>query len=207
MKKILLSLMLASLAGVAVAAESSDRGLYVLAGAGQATNNNDQSDLDSALRSAGGVGFASSLSNPTAYKIQIGYQIWKYLAVEGGYLGSNNETYTASGGNLAGPVSASASINGENFVLVPILPVVDQFSILGKVGVADLRVSGTLAGPRGAVSVSGSKTDLTYGIGAKYDFTANRGVFMRVDYDRYNIGNSNASSTIYVWMIDLGYKF
>lgn len=186
-------------------AADTDTGFYVLGGAGQVTNNGDQSTLDNALISVGAVGFSSTLSNPTVYKLQVGYQIMKYFAVEGGYLGSNNETYTAVGGNLAGPVTASARINGENLTAVGILPIANQFSLLGKLGVSDIRVSGTVVGPGGAASVSGSKTDVTYGVGAKYDFT--NGIFVRADVDSYSIGNSSSSSRSTVWMIDLGYKF
>lgn len=187
------------------AAENSEVGFYVFGGAGRVFNNNDQSDFDNALRSVGATGFSSSFSDPTVYKFQVGYQFMKYLAVEGGYIGSNNESYSASGGNLAGPVSASADISGWNLNAVGIWPVTPQFSLLGKLGVADLKLSGTVSGPGGSVSLNSSKTDVTYGIGAKYDFNSN--IFMRLDVDRYTIGSSNSSSHTNVWMIDLGYKF
>ncbi|MDD5383328.1 MAG: porin family protein [Gallionella sp.] len=206
MKKVLAGLCVAAtMLGVSGAAFAGDDGWYVLGGAGQTTGSGDKSSMDSALIAAGATGFSSSLSKPTVYKLQAGYQINKNFAVEGGYLGSNNETYTATGGNLAGPVTVSASITGWNLTAVGILPLANQFSLLGKLGVADIRVSGTVTGPGGAIGASGSKTDLTYGIGAKYDFT--NAVFARFDVDSYKVGSSASSSRNTVWMIDVGYKF
>ena len=184
---------------------ADDVGLYVLGGIGQTTGSNDQSNLDNALRSVGAVGFGSTLSKPTVYKLQLGYQINQNFAVEGGYLGSSNENYTASGGNLAGPISASGSVKGWNLTGVGILPLVNNFSLLGKLGFASIKESVTVVGPGGAAAGSGNKTDLTYGIGAKYDFTSN--IFARFDVDSYNVGNSASSSRSTVWMFDIGYKF
>ena len=208
MKKI--SLLLIGMTGLigtpaAFAADSTDSGFYVLGGVGQTIGNDDKSTIDNALASVGGAGFSSTLSRPTVYKLQAGYQATKYLAVEGGYLGSNNETYTASGGNLGGPVTASASVSGWNFNVVGILPVANQFSLLGKVGLAAIRESGTVTGPGGSASLSGNKTDTAFGIGAKYDFA--NAVFVRIDLDRYNVGSNSSSSRVNVWMLDLGYKF
>ncbi len=187
------------------AADAPDSGFYVLGGVGRTMNNNDQSNLDNLLRSVGGVGFTSSLSDPTVYKLQIGYQVMKYFAVEGGYLGSSNETYNASGGNLAGPLSASGSIKGWNLNGVGIWPLGNQFSLLGKLGVAGIKESVTVTGPGGSASANGTKNDVTFGIGAKYDFNEN--IFVRLDLDRYSVGSSSSSSKTNVWMLDLGYKF
>lgn len=206
MKKAIAGLFVAAtMAGISGAALAGDEGWYVLGGAGQLTSNNDKQILDNALTAAGGTGFSSSLSDPTVYKLQVGYQINKNFAVEGGYLGSNNETYTASGGNLVGPVSASASASGWNLTAVGILPIANQFSLLGKLGVADIRLSGTVTGPGGTASASGTKTDLTYGLGAKYDFT--NAVFGRFDLDSYKTGSSTSSSRNTVWTLGVGYKF
>ncbi len=202
-----MTLMLAAIVGFigapcAFAADAPDVGFYVLGGVGRTFSNDDQQSLDNALRSVGATGFASSTSNPTVYKLQLGYQFMKNVAVEGGYLGSTNETYNASGGNLAGPVSASVNAKGWNVNAVGILPVAPQFSLLGKLGLANLRSSATVVGPGGAASTSGSKTDLTYGIGAKYDI--NNNIFVRLDVDRYTTGTSSHTN---LWMLDLGYKF
>ncbi len=206
MKKLMTGLYVAAaMTLVSGAALAADEGFYVLGGVGQVTGNNDKAVLDSALVSVGGVGFSSSLKKPTVYKLQAGYQINKNLAVEGGYIGSSNETYSASGGNLAGPVAASGKISGWNLTAVGILPVASKFSLLGKLGVAGIKTSVNVRGPGGTAAVGGSKTDLSYGIGAQYDFTD--ACFARLDLDSYKTGSSTSSSRSTVWMIDVGYKF
>ena len=204
MKKVLVGVAIA-MSLVSGAALASDEGFYVLGGVGQLTGNNDKAILDSALVSVGGGAFSSSLSKPAVYKLQAGYQINKNLAVEGGYIGSSNETYVATGGLLAGPVVASGKINGWNLTAVGILPVASQFSLLGKLGVAGIKTSVNVTGPGGTAAVGGRKTDLTYGIGAQYDFTD--AFFARLDLDSYKTGSSTSSSRSTVWMIDVGYKF
>jgi OOP family OmpA-OmpF porin len=185
---------------------AGDQGWYLLGGVGQATGGDSgQSSVDNAVASAGGPGFSSSMDTPTLYKLQAGYQLDRNWAVEGGYIGSNNENYTAAGGNLPGLVSSSASVSGWNLAGVGILPLADKFSLLGKLGIAAMQESATAQGAGFYASTTGSKTDVTYGIGVKYDFT--NAVFVRADLDSYNIGNSNYSSRSTVGMIDIGYQF
>lgn len=205
MKKIILALMaLIGLAG-ATTAFADDDGWYVLGAVGRPTGSDYQSRVDNALIAAGGTGFSSSFSKATVYKLQLGYQINKNFAVEGGYLGSSNQTYSATGGNLGGTLTVSGNVSGYNLIAVGILPLANQFSLLGKLGVAGLQESVTATGGGFTVSVNGSKTDLTYGLGAKYDFT--KEISMRLDLDSYNVGNSTSASRSNVWMVGAGYKF
>ena len=205
MKK--LTLAVVTVAGLALAptAFAMDDGWYMLAGVGRTTSNSDKSTLDSAVAAAGGVGFSSSLNEPTVYKLQAGYKINKNFAVEGGYLGSNNEAYTAQGGNLATPLNASAHVTGWNVTAVGILPLSEQFSLLGKLGIANIRGSATVSGGGITVSADGTKTSATYGIGAQYDFT--KQFFGRFDVDSYNVGSSTASDRSTVWMVNVGFHF
>ena len=70
----------AGLAG-ATAAFAGENGWYVFGAAGQITGNNDQPTLDNALRAVGATGFSSSLSNPTVYNLDVGYQVNKNFAM------------------------------------------------------------------------------------------------------------------------------
>ena len=213
MKQIAIAALLSTI--IAVPAFAADDGWYILGGAGKPTGSGDKAVIDSAVTSAGVTGFSSSLSTPTVYKLQAGYQINKNFAVEGGYLGSTNETYSATGGTFAGPpaipmnLSATAKISGWNLTAVGIFPVANQFSLLGKLGLASIRDSATVTASSGAVaasaSTSGTKTDFTYGIGAQYDFTD--AIFARLNLDSYKIGSTTSSSRNTIWTIDVGYKF
>ncbi len=203
MKKITLAtIAILGFAG-ATAALADDDGFYVLGGVGQLTGKGDKSLLDDALSSTGATGFTSSLGKPTAYQLQAGYQVNKNLAFEGGYLGSEDKTYSASGGNLGGTVNAKTHVSGWDLTAVGQLPVGNQFSLLGKLGVADMKDDVT--GAAGTDSVSGSRTAATYGLGAKYNFTD--AAFTRLDVDNYDIGDSSASKRSNIWTVSMGYKF
>jgi len=205
MKKITLAVIAIASVAATSTVFAADEGWYMLGGVGQTTSSNDKSTLDSTLTSIGAHGFSSSLNKPTVYNLQAGYQLNKNLAFEGGYIGSTNENYSANGGNLSGAVTATAKVDGWNLVAVGILPLSDQFSLLGKLGVASIHDSITLAGQGGSISVSGTKTDLTYGVGAQFNFTS--ATFARFDLDSYNIGDSTSASRSTVWTVNVGYKF
>jgi OOP family OmpA-OmpF porin len=206
MKKITFAVMTIAGLASAVPAFAADPGWYLVGGIGETTGGSGgQSAVDNALTSAGAGSFSSSLDTPSLYKLEGGYQFDKNWALEGGYLGSSHTNYSASGGNLSAAANASASFGGWNLTGVGILPLGSGFSLLGKLGVANMQESATASGGGYSASTGGSKNDLTYGIGVKYDF--GNGVFARADLDSYNIGNSNASSRSTVGMIDIGYKF
>jgi OOP family OmpA-OmpF porin len=191
---------------IATSAFADNDGTYVLAGVGKiAAGDAGQSTIDSLVRGAGGEDFSSSMSKPTTYKLQIGYQLNDNLALEGGYVGSQTVNYAAAGGNLLGPVRSTSRINGWDVVGVAMAPLGGGLSVLGKLGFANMQ---ELAGAQTtgfADFTSGSKVDITYGIGAKYDFANN--VFLRLDVDRYDIGSSKAASSSTIATFNIGYKF
>ncbi len=184
---------------------ADDEGWYVFGAAGQTTGDNDQSTLDNALSSVEQPGSHPSLSTPTVYNLDVGYQFVENFAVEGGYIGSTDETYSASGGNISSPVNASAHIRGWTLDAVGIWSLDSQSGLLGKLGVAGIQDKATVTGPGGTVSLSGTKTDLTYGLGAERDF--DNDVLVRLDWDSYMVGDSASSSRGGVWTLGVGYKF
>lgn len=206
MKKIILAATaIAGLIGVSTAF-AGDNGMYLLGGVGKTiVGDSGQSSVDNVLASSGGGGFSSSMNAPILYKLQVGYQLDQNWALEGGYIGSRNVNYSASGGNLAGTITSSSRINGWNLTTVGALPLANGFSILGKVGLAAMQELATVRAAGFTDSTTGSNIHISYGIGAKYDLSNT--VFIRFDMDRYNIGTSAASSNSTVGMIDLGYKF
>jgi OOP family OmpA-OmpF porin len=98
----------------------------------------------------------------TGFKIFGGYQFHRNIAAELGY----GLLFDKSGVELT-------SIEA---VAVGIFPLANQFSLIGKLGFAMLKAKG----PGG----SEDDTELTYGIGAQYDFTRNLGA--RLQWQRYN---------------------
>jgi outer membrane immunogenic protein len=74
-------------------------------------------------------------------------------------------------------------------------PVNDSFEVLGRVGVANIKGSGSVAG----VTVSDSGSGVAYGVGAQYFFTQHNGV--RADYTRDEAAGDN------VWTLSYAFRF
>ena len=129
----------------------------------------------------------------TAWRILGGYQFNKNLAVELGYTDLGEAS--ASG--------ASLEANAIEVVAVGSWPFTPQFSAYGKVGF--FRGDAELSDSSG--SVSESNTDLTYGIGVRWDFTKNLG--LRAEYQIYtNLGGGAlVESDVDVISIGVIWKF
>ena len=112
----------------------------------------------------------------TAWRILGGFQFNKFLALELGYYDFGEAS--------SGPFT----IEAEAFELVAVgsFHLTDRFSIYGKVG----GYQGTLEGG----GADEDTTDLTYGIGARWDFTKRFGV--RGEWQRYeSLGGGNLLET------------
>jgi OOP family OmpA-OmpF porin len=98
----------------------------------------------------------------TAFKILGGYQFHTNIAAEIGYgmLFDKN----------------SAEVTSLEAVAVGIFPLANQFSIIGKLGFANVDVETPVG--------SDDKTELTYGVGVQYDFNRNLG--LRAQWQRYD---------------------
>jgi OOP family OmpA-OmpF porin len=112
----------------------------------------------------------------TAWRIFGGYQFSNYFAAELGY-------------HELGEASTNAGDNqGTAWELVAIasFPFTDKLSVYGKLG----GYWGQLKGPHD----DEDNTDLTYGVGVRYDFTPSWGV--RGEWQRYtNMGGGNLVET------------
>lgn len=199
MKKAIISLCVAAtMATVSGAALADDSGFYVLGAIGQ-IRGFSKSTTDASLTAAGATGVVSSAnSTDTAFKLQAGYQLNTNFAIEGGYFDGGKYTYNATTTNI-GAVGLTAKVSAWNLVAVGILPLGNQFSALGKLGVAD--VSASCSTTPNVVASCPSKSDVTYGLGVKYAVT--NAIFLRGDWDSYK-GNSMRAN---VWTLGVGYKF
>ena len=89
---------------------------------------------------------------------------------------------------------------------VGILPLPQRFSLLGKVGGCRWNDHSSIVETVGSPSIEerSTGTDLTYGLGAKYDFTKNVGA--RVEWERYENVIHNANG-VDLWSGSLQYSF
>jgi len=122
----------------------------------------------------GSVAGVSCDDKDTSFKIFGGYQFNRNIAAEIGYTDLGKAKAEGAG------VSAEAKATAWEASAVGTFPVWQQLSVLGRLGL--YYGEGKIDSP-----VGGDKkntTDLTYGLGAQYDFTRNLGV--RAEWQRYS---------------------
>jgi OOP family OmpA-OmpF porin len=96
------------------------------------------------------------------FKVFGGYQFHPNVAAEVGY----SMLFDKS----------DVEVTALEFVAVGMFPVANQLSIIGKLGLANVEVDSPVG--------SDDKTELTYGIGAQFDFSRNLGA--RLQWQRYD---------------------
>lgn len=181
---------------------SADTGFYADIGVGQS-----KADLNASS------GFTVD-DTDTSYSIGVGYNVNKYISVEGGYLklgkaklstsGTVSGTYYGAPFSATGTLNASAEVDG--FYLGPVvrLPVSDKFEVFGRAGayfwnldtVASASGSLTYAGTvyAGGVTAKATKdgTDAYYGVGANYKL--NDRVSVGLDWTRFDIDGTDVDN-------------
>src|SRR5574339_494473 len=153
---------------------AQDQGLYSALTLGQSK----QKDACDGVSGAG----ISCDDKDTAWRILGGYQFNKNLAVELGY---------TDVGEVSASGTFSASIEAKIWELVAVgsWPFTPNFSAYGKLGMYRGDTDFSTNTPAFA-NESESNTDLTYGIGVRWDFTKNLGA--RAEYQIYkDIGGGN----------------
>lgn len=110
----------------------------------------------------------------------------------GGYQFSKNfaaELIIVDMGTLARDTSRSTITNGVALSAVGMLPISEKLSAFAKLGYARTYVKISMP----FVSQADGKNDVTYGLGAQYNFTDAVGV--RVSYDSYKVGKETPYGT------------
>ena len=160
---------------IATPAWSQDAGFYLGASIGQSRAKDFCDD-------SGGF---SCDDKDTAWKLLGGYQFNRHLAIEAGYtdLGEVGVSGVLSGVSVRGTVEVTA------FELMGVgsIPLMDRFSLYGKLGLYHAETKQNVTGSLGTVTVTDNdkekNTDLTFAFGARFDITRNLGV--RAEWQRY----------------------
>jgi OOP family OmpA-OmpF porin len=169
----------------------------------------DKSTTDQALTAAGAAGLSSSTNDSTTkWRLQLGYKFNDYLAVEGGYIDLGKSEYSASyaGGKASGSVEAA----GPNLDALLMLPLGEDLSLFGELGVVDAKVKSKLsasgAGAAAADKYDNTKARPLYGLGAIYSFSDHTA--MRASYERVtSLGDSNRIGSMDVDMYSVGLSY
>lgn len=196
---------MASLSGTSFA-EGHDHGMYVLGAIGKTKVSVPQDAANSDYPNAVGVvGLTSNkTNNPTAYKLQLGYQFNPNFALEGGHVRFGKVAYYST--SSSGTGSTTNTLNAWNVTAVGILPLQNSLSLVGKLGLAYVRSAASGSSNWGGIyafSKNGSKKDATYGLGVKYAFSDK--VFMEAGLDNYKSGTQ--FGRLNVWSLGAGVKF
>jgi len=188
-------LALASLAGLtALPAAAQDSPFYYLGlGAGQSRVNIDEGRIANRLL---GEGLATSVithdQRSTAYKVFGGYQFNRYFALEAGYFKLGNFGFKAST-TPAGTLDGRFHVQGVNADAVLLMPLTDQLSALGRLGVQYARSRDDFSAT-GAASTSASNspsrraTNAKVGLGLQY--AVNNSFTVRAEGERYRINDA-----------------
>jgi OOP family OmpA-OmpF porin len=116
---------------------------------------------------------ASCDDKDTSFRLFGGYQFNRNIAAELGYADLGKAKASAAG------VSEEAKATAWDLSAVGTFPVWQQLSVLGRLGAyhGEGKLSGVVSGKK-------NTTNVTFGVGAQYDFTRNLGV--RAEWQRYS---------------------
>lgn len=153
MKKVVAGLLL-SLVPVAPALAASGSGGYVAVDVGPATYSN-----------------AGGFPNPGVFRIAGGANFTPNFGAELGYSIFGNSTLTGPGGTAS--IESTSSLQ---FLAVGRAPLSPQFEVFGKVGIASNSYTLTANTVTVVGSATYSKTDLMFGLGAKFNVSPNFGI-------------------------------
>ncbi|HEU4775819.1 MAG TPA: OmpA family protein [Telluria sp.] len=170
----------------------------------------DQQRISNSLSANGSTvtAFTKDEKDAPAYKLFVGRQLSRYIAIEGGYfdLGSYGFNATTSDGSLQG----QAAFRGVNLDLVGQWPLTERLSVLGRVGVNYVKTSTHFSGNRlNAVTgpdASQRKSGLKAGLGLEYKLSEALALRGEVERHRVNdaVGNRGDVDMLSVGLV---YKF
>ncbi|SFM39792.1 OmpA family protein [Rugamonas rubra] len=182
---------------------------YIGAGVGQSRASIDQERLARSLAAHGAtVTSFSTDERDTGYKLLLGRQLNRYLAVEGGYFDHGKFSFhsTTSGG---GVLDGEASFRGMNLDLLGQLPLSERWSLLGRAGMQYARSSTRFGGNRLlAVSdpeSSERKLGAKLGVGLEYRFS--EALALRGEAERHRVNDAVGNrGDVDLYSLSLVYK-
>lgn len=151
----------------------------------------------------------------TGWKLFAGYQINRYIGVEGGYYDLGKASFSGTLATAIPPfpagTAASVSLKSKAYALSAIgnLPLGQSgFSLTARLGVAYSESDADVRLGAGATTTSSDETtELTYGLGVRYDIT--RAFSVRGEWERFRIGGSNIGdkSDVDLFTVNALYRF
>lgn len=154
-----------------------------------------QSDIDDEITTGLINGNQSVDGKDTAWKIFGGYMFNRHFGLEVAYvdLGELSYSGTFTEGSLTFPVTGGkVEVWGFNISAIGALPVTEQFSVFGKLGLFfwEAEANDTTGGRPFFATDDGA--DLSFGVGLSFNFTRNLGV--RAEWEMFDkVSDADAS--------------
>jgi len=185
--------LVAATAGISPLACAQDSGWYLGASGGQ-------SHIKDFCRNPVPVG-TNCDDTGYSYSVFVGYQVNKYLGVELDYTNISENKVSDSA------TTVTWNVKGVELLGVGTFPVNPYFEVYGKVGAFFWDVNQGCTGtscPNGSQTETG--TDLTYGLGAQFNFS--KSVAARAQAQRYkDVGNNATTGKRDIDILSLGIVF
>lgn len=174
---------------LAAAAPAQAGKLYFGASVGRSSADLGISDVDDGSITSGAID--DSDSTLTAF---VGFRIFKFLAIEGDWtdLGTVSIDAISDGTGtdfMAGPVTASADVDGYRVSAVAVIPIGQRLSILGRYGVFTWESSSAITNAGMTVSESTDDADEFYGAGIAWQFR--KSLSLRVEYQSLTVDETD----------------
>jgi OmpA-OmpF porin, OOP family len=182
MKKILASVALLLCAS---SAPAFAEGWYVGLGAGIGNLGKTGQDIT-------GLTNSTIDDSDKTYTIRGGYRFHPNVAVEVGYYDLGKYTFSGRSGSI--DVSGSAKAKSFGVSLVGIAPVSQNLELYGRLGIEESEIKANANTANFTASEADKQTGATYGLGARYLFNKNIGVFAewmkndKIEVDSYLLG-------------------
>lgn len=179
-------------------------GWYGGLGVGQTKINDFNSVCGDVLSLLPAGSSCSSDDKDNGLKVFAGNQFNQNGAIEFGYIDLGKGSISVSGPGVGGTATWEAT--GFNLGLVGTLPVNQAFGVLGRIGIFAWNLDFNVNGLGGSASESASGTDLTYGVGMKYDFNKTTG--MRFEWEKFkDVGDQNTTGQGDIDLLSLSLVF
>jgi OOP family OmpA-OmpF porin len=139
------------------------------------------------MKDAGTALLGTSLDDKdSGWKLMAGYQFHPNAAIELGYIDFG--TFTGSGGGFSDQWEAT----GFSLSMVGLLPVAQQFFLLGKIGFTRWDVDDDFSVFGFPVSANETGTDMNLGVGAQFNFTKQVGA--RLEWEKFSDVGDDATT-------------
>ena len=142
---------------------------YIGVGAGMGHLNRSASDLT-------GLNDATLDDNDTTYTVRAGWRFSPFAAIELGYYDLGRYDFHGNRFGSVVPVDGSARAQSVGLSLVGIWPI-NNFDLYGRIGYAHSELKFNANGPINTSNQNDRQDEATYGVGARWNFSRNWGLF------------------------------